>query len=80
MASRNPPTRNPRELDEVLSVDSVSRFKRHDCRSYVACLHDAARAGWAQFHCRACRAFVELPADDPTNAALTRLGKFLNQK
>lgn len=75
-----PRKRDPRELDEVLSVDSVPRFKRYNCRSYVACLHDAARAGWAQFHCRACHAFVGLPTDDPTNAALMRLGKLLNQK
>lgn len=69
--------RNPKVLDEILSVDNIDRHKRYNCRSYVACLHDAARANWPQFHCRACRVFVPIDPDDPTNAALARLARVL---
>lgn len=68
---------NPRELDLVLTMDGVDHYKRYDCRRYAKCLDVAADAGWQQFHCNDCNAYVPLPTDDPTRKFFGRAGRKL---
>ena len=49
---------NPRPYSGQLTVEGVAETKRWDCRRYEACLDVAAEAGWQQFHCQACPAYV----------------------
>jgi hypothetical protein len=63
-----------------LTPDTVEKHKHYDCRSYGACLDEAVRENWHQFHCRACRAYEALAADDPSNLVLTRLARALARR
>lgn len=69
---------NPMPHDELkveLTVDNVAFFKNSDCAYYEQCMNHAAKKGWSQFHCRACKIYEK---DDTVNdrmrAALGRLG------
>lgn len=68
---------NPQPLDDLLTADGVAEYKRTDCRRYSTCLDVASDAGWQQFHCNACNAYIAIPDDDPSNAPFARLGKKL---
>jgi hypothetical protein len=68
---------NPVELDLMLTIDGVDAYKRYDCRTYVKCLDVAADAGWDQFHCNDCTAYVPIPKDDPSRRLFARYGERL---
>jgi hypothetical protein len=68
---------DPQELDLMLTIDGVDMYKRYDCRVYTQCLDTAANAGWDQFHCNNCKAYVALPKDDPSRRLFARLGKLI---
>jgi hypothetical protein len=72
---------NPVPLDELLTIDGVTHYKRIDCRRYTWCLDKAANAGWQQFHCNSCTAYVAMPSDDPQRKiSLGKIGKlFMNE-
>lgn len=75
------PVPNPQELDRVLtndgSSDDADHYKRYDCRTYPRCLDVAADAGWPQFHCNDCTAYVTLPNDDPSRRLFAYVGSKL---
>jgi len=71
------PDPNPCELDLVLTPGGVAVYKRYDCRRYGSCLTIAADAGWQQFHCNNCMAYVPIPKDDTTNDLFDRAGRHL---
>lgn len=68
---------NPQELDLMLTYDLVDDYKRYDCAAYAKCLDIAEDAGWQQFHCNACGAYVPLPKDDPSRKLFGRAGLVL---
>jgi hypothetical protein len=65
---------NPQELDLVLTVDGVEEYKRYDCVTYAKCLDVAGDAGWQQFHCNDCQAYVPLPKEDPSRRLFAHVG------
>ena len=66
---------NPQELpDLALTIDGVEEYKRYDCRTYTTCLDVAADAGWQQFHCNDCKAYVPIPKDDPGHRVFAHVG------
>lgn len=77
---------NPQPLDDEsillsdggLALDDIDRVgKRYDCRRYDRCLTTAARNGWTQFHCRDCKSYEALPADDPARRLFALAGEAL---
>ena len=40
-------------------IDCVDSFKKSDCTNYRTCLKIASDAGWSQFHCNDCSAYVK---------------------
>jgi hypothetical protein len=71
---------NPQELDLLLTIDFVDDYKRYDCIRYVKCLDVAEAAGWQQFHCNECGAYVPLPKDDPSRRLFKQAGLTLFKK
>lgn len=64
--------------DGSIALDVIDALpKRYDCRRYERCLSTAARNGWTQFHCRDCKSYEALPADDPARRLFARLGTAL---
>lgn len=72
--STPPGTPNPQRLDEVLTSKGVDHQKRYKCRRYSKCLDVACEAGWQQFHCRDCTAYVPMDDSDPEHKVFARLG------
>lgn len=68
------PMPNPRPHPLQLTVEGVAEAKRWDCRRYEFCLDAAARAGWHQFHCNACAAY--LPGEITFKIRRDQLGAF----
>jgi hypothetical protein len=68
---------NPKELDMILTTDGVEEYKRYDCRTYAKCLDAAADAGWSQFHCNDCRAYIPIPKSDPAHRVFAHAGRKL---
>ena len=61
------------ETKIALTVDNVTFFKNSDCAYYEQCMNHAAKKGWSQFHCRACKIYEkDDTVDDQMRAALGR--------
>lgn len=73
------PARNPRSVDICLTIETVDLYKKSDCRFYVKCLDVASIAGWQQFHCNDCKAYVPLPEETRQNKTLLRLAMLLEK-
>jgi hypothetical protein len=68
------------ETKIALSVDNVTFFKNSDCTYYEQCMNHAAKKGWSQFHCRACKIYKEdETVDDQMRIALGRFNSGLNE-
>lgn len=68
------------ELKIALSVDNVDFFKNSDCAYYEQCMNHAAKKGWSQFHCRACKIYEkDETVDDQMRAALGRFSSGFNE-
>ena len=68
------------ELKIALTVDNVDFFKNSDCLYYEACMNHAAKKGWGQFHCRACKIYEkDATVDDQMRAVLGRLNSGQNE-
>ena len=48
---------SPRKLLLKLSLETVDKYKKWDCRNYENCLDTASDKNWTQFHCRDCKAY-----------------------
>lgn len=71
--------RNPRPTDICLTIETVDLYKKADCRFYGKCLDVASIAGWQQFHCNDCQAYVPIPEDARKNKTLLRLAVLLEK-
>ena len=69
----DPNAPNPQPLDLNLTIDTVSRYKHYDCRTYLSCLDTACLAQWEQFHCLTCLVYEPTQPDEDELKTIARV-------